>query len=176
MNRLRLLIVALAAFAVPCTSVADPIIDLHKLVEGVESITPPGPTVELLDSVTFTYLLENDGTELLALQALVDDNGTPGDAADDFSPTFVGGDTNGNGLLDLSEIWVYTAIVLADTEGQFQNMALAVATGPSGPPTVDTAVAYYFVGTPQVLPEPSSLLLLGIGLAGLALGRRKRAA
>ena len=33
-----------------------------------------------------------------------DDNGTPGVAGDDFSPTFVGGDTNGNGLLDLGEI------------------------------------------------------------------------
>ena len=174
MTRLPLVIVALAALAVPCASVAEPIIDLHKLVEGVESVVPPGPTVELFDTVTFTYLVDNDGSEILGNVTLIDDNGTPGDPGDDFNPIFVGGDLNGNGLLDLTEVWTFAALLPTPTAGQFQNTAVASASGPTGVPTVDAATAYYFVGTPQVLPEPSTLLLGGLGLAGLVFSRRKR--
>ena len=53
---------------------------------------------------------------------VTDDNGTPGNTADDFHPTFTGGDTNSNGLLDLTETWTYQASATA-TAGQYENFA-----------------------------------------------------
>src|SRR5262245_37990570 len=69
-----------------------------------------------------------------------DDNGTPADPADDFSPTFVGGDTNGNGLLDLGETWTYTATrtIPAGATDPFVNVATVTAS-PQGFPNVLTA-------------------------------------
>jgi uncharacterized repeat protein (TIGR01451 family) len=87
--------------------------------------TPPPPTpgainivktaspsrVGLFQPVTYTYTVTNPGTTPLANVNVVDDNATPGYPADDFHPTFTHGDTNGNGLLDPGETWVYTATV-----------------------------------------------------------------
>ena len=42
-----------------------------------------------------------------------DDNGTPADPADDFDATFVGGDADADGLLDLTETWTFTASRIA---------------------------------------------------------------
>ena len=59
---------------------------------------------------------------------VVDDNGTPGDPADDFMPIFSGGDTDGDGLLDVGETWTYigTGVAIA---GQYGNLATATGTG-----------------------------------------------
>ena len=62
---------------------------------------PTGPILPVGSTVTFTYIVTNTGNVPLASVMVVDDNGTPGDPADDFNPIFVGGDTNSNGLLDL---------------------------------------------------------------------------
>jgi len=40
---------------------------------------------------------------------VTDDNGTPGNAADDFNATYSSGDANSNGQLDVGETWTYTA-------------------------------------------------------------------
>ncbi|MFL6036034.1 MAG: calcium-binding protein, partial [Gaiellaceae bacterium] len=58
----------------------------------------------------------------LVVTSLIDDNGTPANAADDFRPRFVGGDTNGNGLLDVGEVWIFTS----------QGVAGAMSTAPAG--------------------------------------------
>jgi hypothetical protein len=57
---------------------------------------------------------------------VVDDNGTPGNTADDFLPNFSGGDSNSNNQLDLGETWTYTATrpVIA---GQFTTTGSASA-------------------------------------------------
>src|SRR6185436_12121954 len=60
-----------------------------------------------------------------------DDNGTPGNLADDFNASFTGGDTNSNGLLDLTETWTFTASRIA-TPGQYTNTASATGTPPAG--------------------------------------------
>ena len=60
-------------------------------------------------AVTWTYVVTNPGTVPLSNVVVRDDNGTPGNTADDFLPAFTGGDTNNNGLLDPGETWTYTA-------------------------------------------------------------------
>ena len=45
----------------------------------------------------------------LTVVSVTDDNGTPANTADDFHPEYVSGDTNGNGLLDPGEVWLYTS-------------------------------------------------------------------
>ena len=44
------------------------------------------------------------------------DAGTPLDETDDFVPTLVSGDVNGNGFLDAGEHWTYTGSYTAGTE------------------------------------------------------------
>src|SRR5206468_8015701 len=63
---------------------------------------------------------------------------TPGNTADDFHPTFTGGDTNGNGLLDLGETWMYTAtvIVQAGASDPLVNVAVVTAKVVGFPNTV----------------------------------------
>jgi len=114
------------------------LIQIVKRTNGTDNNTPTGPTVTVGDVVTWTYLVTNTGsTEPLRDVAVVDDNGTPDNTADDFAPTFVDGDTNNNGLLDVGETWSYVATGIA-TAGQYVNWATATGTGnlsgtPAGP-------------------------------------------
>ena len=62
-----------------------------------------GPVLAVGGNANFTYVLTNIGNVALNNVVVVDDNGTPGNTADDFNPTFSGGDTNSNNLLDLGE-------------------------------------------------------------------------
>ena len=81
-----------------------------KFVNGLDADLPAdGPVLTPGASVTWTYVVTNPGTVPLANVTVTDDNGTPAIAGDDFAPTFVGGDSNGNGLLDAGEAWAYTA-------------------------------------------------------------------
>ena len=48
------------------------------------------------DVITYSYTLTNTGNAAIGGIVLTDDNGTPGNTGDDFSPTFVGGDTDSN--------------------------------------------------------------------------------
>src|SRR5205085_2510826 len=80
-----------------------------------------------------------------------DDNGTPGNPADDFNATFTGGDTNGNGLLDLGETWTFTASRVA-TAGQYTNVGTATGTPPpgGGPPVTATNPENVFGAAPAI--------------------------
>ncbi len=93
---------------------------------GDDADTPPGPSFESGSTVLFTYVVTNGGETPLADVTVVDDNGTPLDEYDDFSPDFVSGDDNHNDLLDVGETWVFThtEAVLA---GEHMNLATATA-------------------------------------------------
>ena len=52
--------------------------------------------------------MNNVGEAPVAVTSLRDDAGTPGNPFDDFTPVYVHGDTNGDGLLDPGEVWLYT--------------------------------------------------------------------
>jgi hypothetical protein len=99
-------------------------IDVEKAINAVD---PRRPTIaedadvtpvklNVGTAVTFTYLLSNSGNGPLAVNSVVDDNGTPGVTTDDFTPVsvlsagFNVGDNNRNNLLDVGEVWSYTSV------------------------------------------------------------------
>lgn len=91
--------------------------DARRPTVGEDADNPLAPVlVNVGNAVTFTYLLANSGNGPLTVNALVDDNGTPGLATDDFSPVavlsagFNIGDNNRNNLLDPGEAWSYTSV------------------------------------------------------------------
>ncbi len=56
------------------------------------------------EAITYTYEVSNTGSQALANVVLRDDNATPGDASDDFLPSYLSGD-DGDGLLETGEVW-----------------------------------------------------------------------
>jgi hypothetical protein len=102
-----------------------PAIGIQTMVNGQDANSPPGPSVNAGETVTFAYVVTNAGNISLMNVVVVDNNGTPGNAADDFNPTFFSGDTNSNGQLDLGESWVYLATRTA-VSGQFSGTGTAV--------------------------------------------------
>ena len=78
-------------------------LSLVKFVNGQDADSPTGPHVAAGSTVTFTYVVTNTGNVPLADVVVSDDK------LGHASPAFTSGDTNGNGLLDLTETWTYTA-------------------------------------------------------------------
>ena len=68
------------------SSVCPPAIDIEKHTNGVDADNPTGPEIPAGSLVTWTYTVTNTGPHELFGVSVVDDNGTPGDTADDFSP------------------------------------------------------------------------------------------
>ena len=100
--------------------------------------TPQSPNVELL------------------ITRLRDDNGTPWDPADDFTPRLLSGDTDGDGLLDLNETWIFTSEGVIDfraTSGIHIDTVTVEAVTPGGCCATDTA-QNRFVSPPTVVFEP----------------------
>ena len=66
------------------------------------------------DTITYTYTVTNTGNAAIAGVVVTDDNLTPGTPGDDFNPAPTGGDTDGDGKLDVGETWIYTATHTSD--------------------------------------------------------------
>ncbi|MBD0324914.1 MAG: DUF4394 domain-containing protein, partial [Pyrinomonadaceae bacterium] len=127
-----------------------PGIDITKLTNGTDNNVAPGPVVPVGGVVTFTYIVDNTNTEALQNVVVRDDNGTPMNPEDDFNATFVGGDTNGNSLLDATETWSYTAARIA-TPGQYTNVGTVTADGAASATQVtDSDVDNHFGANPAV--------------------------
>jgi Ca2+-binding RTX toxin-like protein len=123
-------------------------IQIVKVTNGADNNQAPGPTVFVGDTVTFTYTVTNTSDVPLENVVVTDDNGTAGNAGDNFSPDFVGGDTDGDGDLDVGESWTYQATRIA-TAGQHTNVATVTAVlGGEGPPVTDSDVDNHFGITP----------------------------
>jgi len=130
---------------------AVPAVRLVALTNARNNTTGPGPTPTVGSTVTFIYLVTNPGSVPLSGVTVADDAGTPTDPADDFNPAFAGGDTNGNGLLDLTETWVFSAFRVA-TAGQYTNTATVTAQPPlgAGPAVTDTDTDTHFGFLPGI--------------------------
>lgn len=110
---------------------------------GQDADTPTGPTGQVGDDVVWTYLVRNAGDAPLGDVAVVDDNGTPEDTSDDFRPDLVGGDENGNNLLDLDETWLYQATGEIGA-GQYANLGSVSGVDPDGAAVKDQDPGHYF--------------------------------
>jgi uncharacterized repeat protein (TIGR01451 family) len=128
-------------------------IQVKKFVNGFDADTSgSGPNIIQGNLVTFTYVVTNTGNVALSNVVLSDDNGTPGNTADDFSPTFTTGDTDGDTQLDTTETWRYQATRSA-TLGAYQNVGRVTANAPSGTQLSDDDPSNY-LGVP-VPPLPT---------------------
>ncbi len=110
-------------------------IDIIKFVNGDDANSPTGPILTVGSIATFTYEVRNTGNVSLANVTVSDDNGTSAIPGDDFNPSFTGGDTNNNNLLDLGETWTYSATSTVQA-GQYTNIATTTGT-PVYPPGTD---------------------------------------
>jgi hypothetical protein len=144
-------------------------IAVTKLTNGTNNNAPPGPTVPVGSTVTFTYTVTNGGNVPLAGVTVQDDNGTAADSGDDFNATFTGGDGNGNGLLDVSETFTFTASRIA-TSGQYTNIGTATGTPSGGGAAVSASdpdnhngVAPTPTPTPGVVANVATRLPVGTG-------------
>jgi len=121
-----------------------PAINIIKFVNGQDADTTPGPHVSAGSTVTFTYVVTDTGNVPLANVTVADDKLGP--------ITSFTGDTNGNGLLDLTETWTYTATAIA-SPGQQTNVGTATAQDANNPPgttVTDNNPANYFGDAPAI--------------------------
>jgi uncharacterized repeat protein (TIGR01451 family) len=117
-----------------------PGINIVKFTNGEDANDPPGPTVAAGSVVTFTYTVTNTGNVPLDNVEVNDDHlGTV---------TSFTGDTNGNGLLDTTETWTYTATDTA-TPGQYENVGDVTADSPFGF-VADDDPSHYFGSAPGI--------------------------
>ena len=124
-----------------------PAIDVKTYVNNQDADSPTGPILAAGSSATFRYVVTNTGNVALGNVVVTDDNGTPGNAADDFNATYSSGDTNGNSLLDLSETWtlVATRTVVA---GQFSGVGSVTAQDSIAQAVNDGDAVNYFGSAP----------------------------
>ena len=90
-------------------------------------------------TVMWKYAVTNPGNYPMSGVTITDDNGTPSETADDFSPTYSSGDTDGDGKLDpdtnpaegyQGETWIYyQTSSTAAVSGTYSNTAAVEGTG-----------------------------------------------
>ena len=107
---------------------ANPAITLDKTAGAIVDVDGNGPDAG--DTVTYSYLVTNAGNVTLSNVNVVDDNGTPGNAADDFTINIPGTLAPGASTTVSSAA---TVLSQADVDaGSVHDIALATGTPPVG--------------------------------------------
>ncbi len=130
----------------------NPKIDIEKHTNGEDADEPPGPKITIGGEVVWTYIVTNTGNVPLANIVVTDDQGV--------TPVYKEGDTNNNGVLDLTETWIYTATGTA-IAGQYANVGKVTGTYEEQEVTDEDPSHYY--GT----EKPTQKLILKKTLQGL---------
>lgn len=143
--------------------VAGPAIYIEKFAGPTALTSGPGP-------VTYTYEVSNPGTVALSLVAVTDDKIKV--------VTYVSGDANANGLLDLNETWIYTATTTLNAT----TTNIATARGSAGEVAVSATASATVAVAGRLLPNTATPwydVLLGgfvltlLGAAGYWITARK---
>ena len=143
---------------------AIPDIDIEKLTNGVDAdaasdavVIAPG------DPITWEYIITNTGTEDLVDIVVFDDQ--------------LGSIPLIQNTLNPGESVIAIALGIAlDLNGDiYVNLATATGVGTEGdnPATVSDEDPSHYRNPTSTIPEPTTLALMGIGLAGLGYRRRK---
>ncbi|MAE63295.1 MAG: hypothetical protein CMJ18_03410, partial [Phycisphaeraceae bacterium] len=103
----------LSHYCTPVGPAPDPGIDIEKYTNGADADTE-AEAVEIAagEGVTWSYLVTNTGNVPFELGDVNvnDDNGTPDDPSDDFSPELdATSDDGGDGVLSPGELWIYNS-------------------------------------------------------------------
>ncbi len=120
----------------------DSSITIEKSTNGDDADTPTGPEVLLGDTVTWSYVVTNPGNTPLANIVVTDDQGV--------TPVYLSGDTNGDDLLDPTEVWMYEATGVSEL-GQYANIGSVTGVDVTGATVTASDPSHY----------------LGFGLASL---------
>jgi uncharacterized repeat protein (TIGR01451 family) len=115
---------------------SNPAIRITKYTNGEDADTPVGPTLVVGSDVTWTYVVTNTGNVPLS-------NVTVTDNVAGVTPIYVSGDANNNGLLDVNEVWLFSASGIA-VAGQYVNIGTVTGTPPVGPNVTDSNPSHYF--------------------------------
>ncbi len=105
------------------------------------------------DPIGWFYTVTNTGNVALAGVTVVDDHGTA-DTSDDFSPTYLGGDDDDDGLLDVNETWTFSASGSA-VLGTYTNVATASGNFADGQQVRDTDDSSYTAIGREALIAPT---------------------
>ena len=142
----------------PC----DILLVVEKSVNAADPLDPtgleraddaPGRRLELDEVVVWTYQVWHLGEGEVELTGILDDHGTPLDTLDDFVPVLVGGDTDGDRLLDAGEVWLFTSAGVVSyraVPGEYANRVVVTGTdAATGQVLTAVDASHHFVG---VLP------------------------
>ena len=126
-----------------------PAINIEKFTNGVDADLPTGPFIPVGGAVTWTYVVTNTGNVPLSNVQVTDNRAG-------VKPVYVSGDTNGDGILQVGETWLYRATGVA-VAGQYSNIGKVVGTPPTGPNVTDSDPSHYFGVTAPPTPAPPTL-------------------
>ncbi len=90
-------------------------VDIEKDTNGEDADTGTGPLVGVGSEVVWTYVVRNTGAVALGDVTVTDNIAT-------VNPAYVSGDTNGDNILQVTEVWTYQATGTA-IEGQYENIS-----------------------------------------------------
>ena len=125
----------------------------------------PNATVEVQAVVANTGDVQID----IPAGGVLGDAGTPLVDNDDFTPTFAGGDANGNGFLDPGENWTYNGSFQADGEDTTDIVSVEAETTVTHDPVNDLAPC-----ETDVVQQPQPGVIVGVSkVSGTVLVKKK---